>query len=140
MGKVLFLHKKFGFMTHDYIILSNSKLLIRVSSSEIIYVFSEGSYSTMVLTYKRQHVFSFNLSAFEKQLETQLGIESQSFIRLGKSLIINSDYIYSIDIVRQEIVLFSPQTNEKFSLPVSLKALKTLKKIIENNIDRRLRI
>ena len=34
----------------------------------------------MVLIDGRKHVFSFNLSSFEKQLETQLGLESQIFI------------------------------------------------------------
>lgn len=127
-------------MTRDHIILSNSKLLIRVLSSDIIYVFSEGSYSTMILSNERRHVFSFNLSTFEKQIEAQLGVECQCFIRLGKSLIINSNYIYSINVVRQEIVLFVSQTNEKITLSASLDALKALKKLLENNIKRRLRI
>lgn len=127
-------------MTHDYIILSNNKQLIRVLSSDIVYIFSEGSYSSMIMSNGRKHVFSFNLSAFEKQLEIQLGVESQIFIRLGKSLIINRNYIYCINITQQKITLFVPSTNKEFLLSASLDALKTLKKMIENNIKRRLRL
>lgn len=127
-------------MTHDYIILSNNKQLIKVLSSDIVYIFSEGSYSSMIMSNGRKHVFSFNLSAFEKQLEIQLGVESQIFIRLGKSLIINRNYIYCINITQQKITLFVPSTNKEFLLSASLDALKTLKKMIENNIKRRLRL
>ena len=89
-------------MEHNYVILSKCNVLVRVIASDIIYISSEGSYSTMVLIDGRKHVFSFNLSSFEKQLETQLGLESQIFIRLGKSLIINSKYIKSINVPSQE--------------------------------------
>lgn len=94
----------------------------------------------MILINGKKHVFSFNLSSFEKQIESQLGRESQIFIRLGKSLIINSNYIYCIDITQQKIILLSSNTNQEFSLSASRDALKTLKKILENNTNRRLRI
>lgn len=90
-------------MDHNYVILSNSNVLVRVTASDIMYISSDGSYSTMVLIDGRKHMFSFNLSSFEKQLETQLGLESKTFIRLGKSLIINSIYIYSINILKFRI-------------------------------------
>lgn len=127
-------------MTHEYIILSNNKLLVRVRSVDIAYVTSDGSYSTMVLTGGKKHVFSFNLSAFEKLLEAQLGTGAQVFIRLGKSLIINSAYIYCINITQQTVTLSVPDAEREFELTASLDALKALKKLIENNINRRLRI
>lgn len=114
-------------MNQDSIILSNNTLLVRVHYYDIAYIESEGSYSTMVLVTGKKHVFSFNLSSFEKQLETQLGIESQVFIRLGKSLIINSQYIYCINVSQQKITLFSSNTNQEFPLSASRDALKALK-------------
>lgn len=47
-------------MEHNYVILSNNNVLVRVIASDIIYISSEGSYSTMVLIDGRKHVFSFN--------------------------------------------------------------------------------
>lgn len=127
-------------MNQDSLILSNNILLVRVHYYDIAYIKSEGSYSTMILINGKKHVFSFNLSSFEKQIESQLGRDSQIFIRLGKSLIINSNYIYCIDITQQKIILLSSKTNQEFSLSASRDALKTLKKILETNTNRRLRI
>ena len=124
-------------MEHNYVILSNSNVLVRVIASDIIYISSEGSYSTMVLIDGRKHVFSFNLSSFEKQLETQLGLESQIFIRLGKSLIINSKYIYSINVPAQELILSSSSIPGEFILNASRDALKSLKSMIEINLKTR---
>ncbi len=124
-------------MDIKYLILSNSNVLVRVAVPDIAYISSDGSYSTMVLTDGRKHVFSFNLSAFEKLLESQLGLESQVFIRLGKSLIINSNYIYCINIPSQELVLSGSGMGEGFTLSASREALKSLKSMIEENVKSR---
>ncbi len=126
-----------GGMEQKYIILSNSNILIRVNVDEIAYITSDGSYSVMVLDDGRKHVFSFNLSAFEKQLERQLESDARNFIRLGKSLIINSHRIYCIDLTQQQIVLSSHSLKEGFTLTASREALKTIKSLIENQINNR---
>ena len=81
----------------------------------------------MVLIDGRKHVFSFNLSSFEKQLETQLGLESQIFIRLGKSLIINSKYIYSINVPAQELILSCSSIPGEFILKCFSGCVKIIK-------------
>ena len=124
-------------MDFKYLILSNSNVLVRVAVPDVAYISSDGSYSTMVLTDGRKHVFSFNLSTFEKLLESQLGLESQIFIRLGKSLIINSNYIYCINIPAQELILSSDKMAEGFTLNASRDALKSLKSMIEENVKSR---
>ena len=124
-------------MDFKYLILSNSNVLVRVAVPDVAYISSDGSYSRMVLTDGRKHVFSFNLSTFEKLLESQLGLESQIFIRLGKSLIINSNYIYCINIPSQELILSSDKMAEGFTLNASRDALKSLKSMIEENVKSR---
>lgn len=124
-------------MDFKYLILSNSNVLVRVAVPDVAYISSDGSYSTMVLTDGRKHVFSFNLSTLEKLLESQLGLESQIFIRLGKSLIINSNYIYCINIPSQELILSSDKMAEGFTLNASRDALKSLKSMIEENVKSR---
>ena len=124
-------------MEHKYIILSNANVLIRVTASDIAYISSDGSYSTMTLVNGRKHVFSFNLSAFERQLEAQLGLESQTFIRLGKCLIVNSRYIYCINVPAQELTLLCQSGSGEFTLSASREALKTLKTMIENQLKSR---
>ena len=124
-------------MEYKYIILSNTNVLIRITAADIAYISSDGSYSTMTLVNGRKHVFSFNLSAFERQLETQLGLESQTFIRLGKSLIINSRYIYCINVSGQELTLLCLSEAGEFTLSASREALKALKTMIENQLKSR---
>ena len=83
------------------IIISTSNELVRVLPERIVYILSDGNYSTMVLHDKTEHLFTFNLSHFQKLIEKQLKDEASQFIRIGKSLIINRDYIYRINLTKQ---------------------------------------
>ncbi len=124
-------------MQNNYIILSNSNSLVRVSSEDLVCVTSDGSYSTMVLTDGTQHTFSFNLHHFETIIQEQLGNNAHRFIRLGKSLIINSSYIYLIHIPNQEIVLSDKCMKEKITLKASKEALKALKNLLEISLNKK---
>jgi len=124
-------------MRNKHIIVSNSNHLIRITSEDLAYVSSDGSYSTMHLVDGTEHMFSFNLRAFEKLLESQLGLDSQQFIRLGKCLIINSDYIYLINVSSQEVILSDMHWKEKIKLRASKEALKSLKNLIEVSFKNR---
>lgn len=120
-----------------YLILSNNYSLLRVAIDRIAYIASDGSYSTLKLINGEEHTFSFNLSSFEKILEHQLQTKAEIFIRIGRSFIINSNYIYTIHITKQELILSDSSFSEKFTLQISKEALKALKTIIENFIDIR---
>ncbi|WP_295935759.1 LytTR family transcriptional regulator DNA-binding domain-containing protein [uncultured Alistipes sp.] len=117
-----------------YIILTNSNEAVRVSPERIAYITSDGNYSSMMLTDSEKHVFSFNLSAFEKILERQLDSEAQTLIRLGKRLIINGRYIHYINVSKQQIILSDISFPTKFTLKVSKEALRTLKANLEDSI------
>lgn len=117
-----------------HVILTNSSVLVRVAAEDIAFVESDGSYSTMTLVDGAKHVFSFNLSAFEKVLVEQLGDESRMFIRVGKSLIINREYIYLINLTQQTLSLRCHGAMAETTLSASREALKGLKSIIENEI------
>lgn len=117
-----------------YIILTNSNEVIRVSPERIAYVTSDGNYSSMMLTDGEKHVFSFNLSAFERILDGQLDSEAQTLIRLGKRLIINERYIHYINISKQQITLSDISFPTKFNLTASKEALRTLKATLEETV------
>ena len=118
-----------------YIILTNSNEVVRVSPERIAYISSDGNYSSMVLIDSEKHVFSFNLSSFEKILEQQLGDEPQTLIRLGKRLIINGKYIHYINISKQQITLSDISFPTKFTLKASKEALRNLKTTLEESIS-----
>lgn len=77
------------------IIITTVNELVRVYPERIVYISSDGNYSVMVLYDKTEHLFSFNLSHFQQIIEKQMREEASLFIRIGKSLIINREYIYS---------------------------------------------
>lgn len=120
-----------------YLVLINSNEVVRVSTDRIVYILSDGNYSTMTLVDREEHVFTFNLASFEKMIEQQLGTDAQTFIRLGKSLIINGRYIYYVNVSKQQIVLSDSSFPSKFTLSASKEALKALKAVLENSIKSR---
>ena len=120
-----------------HLVLINSNEVIRVSPDRIVYILSDGNYSTMTLVDKDEHVFSFNLASFEKLIEQQLGTDAQTFIRLGKSLIINGKYIYYVNVSKQQIILSDSNFPNKFTLSASKEALKALKTVLEESIKSR---
>ena len=101
----------------------------------IVYISSDGNYSTMVLHDKTEHLFTFNLSHFQKLIEKQLKDEASQFIRIGKSLIINRDYIYRINLTKQQLVMSDMALNQAFMLSASKEALKQLKQLLENELQ-----
>lgn len=82
----------------NYLTVSNNTILVRVLDTGIVYISSDGSYTTMKLINGEEYTFSFNLSAFEKIIEQQLKDHASIFIRVGRSLVINSNFIYVINI------------------------------------------
>lgn len=118
----------------NYLTVSNNTILVRVLDTGIVYISSDGSYTTMKLINGEEYTFSFNLSAFEKIIEQQLKDHASIFIRVGRNLVINSNFIYVININKQELILADTKTSAKFILHVSKEALKVLKSLVEKSI------
>lgn len=75
-------------------------------------------------------MLSFQLGQLERLIVSQLGSEGNTFIRIGKSLIINRSYIYYINVTKQRLVL-SDITTVNHSVSASREALKQLKELLE---------
>ena len=118
------------------IIISSTNELVRVLPQRIVYISSDGNYSIMVLHDKTEHLFTFNLSHFQKIIETQLKEDACNFIRIGKSIIINKEYIYKINMGKQLLVLSDMALNDAFKLSASKEALRQLKLLLENEISK----
>ena len=56
----------------NYLTVSNNTILVRVLDTGIVYISSDGSYTTMKLINGEEYTFSFNLSAFEKNHRTTI--------------------------------------------------------------------
>lgn len=119
-------------MNCKVLIISNANELVRIKPERVVYVKSDGNYSTMVLHDKTEQVFTMNLAQCQQLMEEQLGTEAMTFIRLGKQLIVNRAYIFKINPTKQQLLMSNIQVNIAFELSASKEALKQLKTLIES--------
>lgn len=118
------------------LIITNSNELVRVKPERVVYVESDGNYSTMVLHDKTQCVFTMNLAHCQQLMEEQLGKDAMTFIRIGKQLIVNRAYIFKINVNKQQLIMSNAEVNQAFTLQASKEALKQLKTMIENEAGK----
>lgn len=123
-------------MSSKVIIISNSVELVRVKPERVVYVESDGNYSRMVLHDKTEHLFTLNLAHCQQIIEEQLGKEAQTFVRIGKQLLINRMYIYKINVNKQQLVMSDMLLSHAFTLSASKEALKQLKAYLESTIGK----
>ena len=69
------------------LVISTSIDLVRVAPDRIVYITSDGNYSTLVQTDNEVRMLSYQLGQIEKMISTQLGNEGNIFIRIGKRLL-----------------------------------------------------
>ena len=119
-------------MSNKVLIISNANELVRLQPERVVYVKSDGNYSTMVLHDKTEQVFTMNLAQCQQLMEEQLGKEAMTFIRLGKQLIVNRAYIFKINVNKQQLIMSNAEVNNAFTLQASKEALKQLKALIES--------
>ena len=123
-------------MGNKVLIISNTNELVRVKPERIVYVESDGNYSTMVLHDKTEHVFTMNLAHCQQLIEEQLGKGAETFIRIGKQLIINRAYIFKINPTKQQLIMSDMALNHACTLSASKEALKQLKIYLESTIGK----
>ena len=68
-----------------HLVISTSTELVRIAPERIIYLSSDGNYSTLVQRDGESRTLTFQLGQIEKLIETQLGQEGNTFIRIGKN-------------------------------------------------------
>ena len=119
-------------MSNKVIIIANTNELVRVKPERVVYVESDGNYSTMVLHDGTEQVFTMNLAHCQQLIEQQLGREAERFIRIGKQLIVNRTYIFKVNVNRQTLIMSDMMLNKAFTLQASREALKQLKAYLES--------
>ena len=114
-----------------FIVISTSTELLRIPSDRLMFVTSEGNYAKIVTQDGHQHLVAYQLGQIEDKICDQLGEDETPFIRIGRSLIVNRDYIYLIDVSEQTIVI-SDCLKQYHKLTASRKALIEIKVLLEN--------
>ena len=117
-------------MINNILTFSTSSELIRVPSEAVVLFSAEGNYSVLSLADGSEHVLTLQLGQIERKLMDFVTSGDKRFIRIGKSLIINRDYISYINPARQKLILSDCRTFKR-ETTASREALKALKEYIE---------
>ena len=118
-----------------YIIISKGTELLRIPADNLMFVSSDGNYSNITTEDGRTRLVTLQLGQIEDILQEQLSNAESNFLRLGRSLIINTDYIYFIDTSKQELIL-SNCKGSYHVLTASREVLIKLKAYMETTISR----
>ena len=109
---------------------STSGELIRFPSDAVVLIAADGNYSVVTLTDGTEYVLTLQLGQIERKLMDFVASGDNRFIRIGKSIIINREYISYINPARQKLVLSDCHTFKR-EATASRDALKALKEYIE---------
>lgn len=112
------------------LIFITSSDIVRVPADAVVYVTADGNYSTLITADAGKFLLSLQLGQVERQLAARLSAADNRFIRIGKSLIVNRDFIAFINPQRQKLTLSDCRTF-RHEVTASKDALKSLKELIE---------
>lgn len=119
--------------TLGYLVISSAQELLRISEQDIVYILAEGNYSTLLVKGGEKRLVTLQLGQIERLIAEQIQDAASSFIRIGRSLIINKDSVFFINLSSQQLVL-SDGANQYHTLKASKEALKELKDLMEREI------
>lgn len=112
----------------EWLKISTSTELVRIQTEDIVFVQADGNYSDMYLFNGKPHKMTFKLHYFDEVFQK---LRNNIFVRVGKSLIVNKNYIYIINLTSQELMLSGSRLKGEFKLKASKDALKELKILME---------
>lgn len=112
-----------------YIFFNSRDELQRIDVSKIVYFEADGNYTDIVMVNKLRASICMNLGEMEKAIAAQIGDDARIFMRIGKRFIINMRYVYSINVLKQQLVL-SDYDHFAFQVSISKDALKKMKELM----------
>ncbi|MDE6563965.1 MAG: LytTR family transcriptional regulator [Muribaculaceae bacterium] len=113
-----------------YLLFATSSELVRIPASAMVCVTADGNYSTITTADGSDYTLTLQLGQVERRIAECLCDGDGRFIRIGKSLIINREFIIHLNIGRQRIVLSDCRSFRR-DVSASKEALKALRELIE---------
>lgn len=128
----IFAHNKF---MDKYLLFTTSTELVRIPVDAVVYIAADGNYSVINTADRESFVLTMQLGQIERRIAGMLDEYDNRFIRIGKSLIVNHDFIAFINPCHQMLVLSDCRTF-RYELSASKEALKALKELMEKETRR----
>ena len=104
-----------------------------IDSDLVAVVQANGNYSRVVYITKREIVLTQGISKMEEILK-MYNSNSNRFIRLGRSIIVNHSFLQKIDVLKQQLVLSDGDKNE-IRITIPKQILKTYKNATVKSIQ-----
>ena len=117
------------------LIFATAAEVLRVPDDSVAFVVADGNYSSITLADDNSFVVTLQLGQIERRIAEMLDHDDNRFIRIGKSLIVNRDFIAYINPSRQKMVLSDCRTF-RHELSASKEALKALKELLEKEVSQ----
>jgi len=122
-------------MNKAHLVISSQNDLLRILPMHILYLKADGNYCYLQ-TKGEMRMLTQQLGQVEDLIGKQLPPDIAGlFVRIGRSLIVNSYYIYSINIPKQQLIMVDIDLNP-YVLSASKEALKELKEFIEKGVKK----
>ncbi len=112
------------------LVFSTNTEIIRMPPESLVYVIADGNYSAITMADGERYVLTLQLGQIEHLIAESLVATDNRFIRIGKSLIVNRDFIVLINPLRQKMVLSDCRTF-RHEVGASKEALKAMKELLE---------
>lgn len=112
------------------LIFTTSTEIVRVPPESVVFITADGNYSAITMADGENVVLTLQLGHIERRIAEMLDKDDHRFIRIGKSLIVNRDFIAFIHPVRQKMIL-SDCRSFRHEVSASKDALKALKELLE---------
>lgn len=116
------------------LLFATSTELIRIPSDAVVYITADGNYSAITMADGSSYVLTMQLGHIERRIADIVEDNDNRFIRIGKSLIVNREFITYINPSRQKVTLSDCRTF-RHDATASREALKTLKELIETEAN-----
>ena len=117
------------------LVFATSTEVLCVPADAVVFVSADGNYSALTTADGEDFVLTMQLGQIEKRLAEMLEGNDNRFIRIGKSLIVNREYITFINPSRQKLLLSDCRTFRR-EVSASKDALKALKDYVEKEVQK----
>lgn len=119
----------------EWLKITTNSEIIRIPTDEIIFIKGDGNYSDIFLANgKKENV----ISQLHDLMDKLTVLNYNPFYRVGKSLIINRDYIFNVNPGLQRIILSNSRLEKDILIKASKDALKNLKEKLETETEEEL--
>lgn len=121
-----------------YLIIKTRDELLRIHTSNILYLEADRNYTKLLLTAGIQFTFAINIGKIESMLDNQVSESRAHLVRVGKSYIINKNYILQINLPKQKLLMLAPGGKPR-ELIIPKEPLKALKDMLEQDAAKKMK-